>query len=266
MRQGVFLMPWVLIALPMFIGGIVSGEAGLFVAAMMMSLIYAPLVYGVCVYTRLIISPEGVDLRQMGFRLQSSWDNIEALDRTPGQEGFVLREPMEGKGAVRLANTSGVRIVVSGAAMPAYTGGRQDLVAQLRFIPIEPFAYWMKKGDLGDVISHFAPRLIDGQPIPPRIVAPPMPLKAKILTGVLIGGSLTLGVLLAGHHLSPAAELWAYRILNGAIIVALAGYSFVNLAYVWLHVRQRKWGWACMSLIFALLAIGGFFAAVGSMP
>ncbi len=124
----------------------------------------------------------------------------------------------------------------------------------------------MKKGDLGDVISHFAPRLIDGQPIPPRIVAPPMPLKAKILTGVLIGGSLTLGVLLAGHHLSPAAKLWAYRILNGAIIVALAGYSLVNLAYVWLHARQRKWGWACMSLIFALLAIGGFFAAVGSMP
>ncbi len=267
-RQGLFLLPWGLIALPMLVAGIVANAPALFAVVILISLIWAPLAYAICIHTRLILSAEGVDLRQLGYRLQSTWDNIESLDTTPRAEGFVLREPLAGKGAIRLANASGVRIVVGGAAMPAYTGGRQDLVAQLRFMPIEPFAYWMKKGDLASVITQHAPRLTDGStPLPaPPAAEPPMSLSAKMMMTVTIVGALALGLALATGLFEAGAEIWIYRILQGAMGVAAGGYTLLNVFNIWQHARLRKWGWAIVSLLFAILAFGAMLVAFSSLP
>jgi hypothetical protein len=268
MRQGLFLLPWGLIALPMLVAGIVANAPALFAVVILISLIWAPLAYAVCIHTRLILSSEGVDLRQLGYRLQSTWNNIEALDTTTRAEGFVLREPLQGKGAIRLANASGVRIVVGGAAMPAYTGGRQDLVAQLRFIPIEPFAHWLKKGDLASVITQYSPKLTDGSTPPPTPLAaePPMSLGAKVMLTVTIVASLALGLALATGLFEEGAEIWIYRILQGAMGIAAGGYTLLNLFNIWQHARQRKWGWAIVSILFAILAFGAMLVAFSSMP
>ena len=37
-----------------------------------------------------------------------------------------------------------------------------QLIAERRFIPIEPFAYWLKKGQLRDDLIRHAPALGDG--------------------------------------------------------------------------------------------------------
>jgi hypothetical protein len=268
LRQMLFLLPWGLIAIPMLIAGIVAKEPALFVVVLLISLIWSPLAYAVCIYTRLIISADGVDLRQLGYRLQSTWDNIDSLDRTPGLEGFVLREPLQGRGALRLASASGLQLVVGGASMPGYTGGRQDLVAQSRFIPIEPFAHWLKKGDLASVIAQHAPRLMDGSTPapPPPAAAAPMSLGTKVMLTVTIAGSLALGLALATGQFNAGAEIWIYRILQGAMGVAAGVYAIVNLVNIVRHAKHNHWGWAFVSLLFAILAFCGMLVMFSDMP
>jgi hypothetical protein len=100
--------------------------------------------------TRLVLSEAGVRLRQAGYQLEAGWADIEDLDLTPHRESFVTREPMAGKGAVRLA-----RFRVS----PLYDAEQQRLLAERRLIPIEAFAWHLRRGAMRADIEHLAPRL-----------------------------------------------------------------------------------------------------------
>ncbi|MGQ0762131.1 MAG: hypothetical protein ACT4OT_08965 [Acidobacteriota bacterium] len=60
----------------------------------------------------------------------------------PGSQGLVLHHPMECRGAI-----------VFGAARNVgglFNEEQIQLIAERRFVPIEPFAYWLKKGQLHD--------------------------------------------------------------------------------------------------------------------
>jgi hypothetical protein len=100
--------------------------------------------------TRLVLSETGVRLRQAGYRLEAGWADIEDLDLTPRREGFVTHEPMAGKGAARLA-----RFRVS----PLYDAEQQRLIAERRLIPIDAFAWHLRRGAMREDIERFAPHL-----------------------------------------------------------------------------------------------------------
>lgn len=105
--------------------------------------------------TRLELSATGVRLRQTGYELAARWDDIEDLRLTPGREGFVTRAPMAGKGAARLA-----RLRFAGAANVAlYDAEQQSLLAERRFIPIEAFAWHLRRGGMREDIVRSAPHL-----------------------------------------------------------------------------------------------------------
>ncbi len=105
--------------------------------------------------TRLELSEEGVRLHQAGYRLAAIWADIETLDLTPRREGFVTRAPMTGRGSTRLAR---FRFAGTGTA-PLYDAAQQALLAEQRLIPIEAFAWHLRRGSMGQDIALFAPQL-----------------------------------------------------------------------------------------------------------
>ena len=105
--------------------------------------------------TRLELSPEGLCLRQTGYRLSARWSDIVDLRLTRGREGFVTREPMVGKGAARLAAFRDVGL----RGFELYDAEQQQLLAERRLIPIEAFAWHLRRGAMGRDIARFAPHL-----------------------------------------------------------------------------------------------------------
>src|SRR5690606_19601184 len=73
-----------------------------------------------------------------------------------GAEGFVTRAPIGGKGAARSATTS--QMSLRGVSL--YDSDRRNLIAARRFIPIDAFAHWLRRGDLRDVLREYAPTLM----------------------------------------------------------------------------------------------------------
>ncbi|MCA9179313.1 MAG: hypothetical protein KDB14_32870 [Planctomycetales bacterium] len=151
-RQAVFYVMWATFAGPCLVGGTLAKHEGVLVVGIFISILFAPVFVLVSWLVRLNLSEEGVDLKQLGYSLSTPWSNVVEFDATRGREGFVLREAMECKGAYKLANVVGRSVGVNN---PIYRGGRPDLVAQRRFIPIEPFGFWIRHGTLRDVIQQF---------------------------------------------------------------------------------------------------------------
>ena len=249
---------WSLVVAPgvLFIGlfgvlGIVARSGGLLAAAALVLVIYTPVIFIVW-RTRLILSSEGVDLRQLGYRLSTPWSNIAAVDRTPGREGFVLSQPLESRGAHRLGGMADVQITSSGVTMAGYQGGRSDLVAQRRFIPIEAFGYWFKRGDLESVIRRFVP---DVNMESHELAVPSMPLRRKILVIAIIVVSGSLGLLIGSGVLPTSVNDFFIRILNSVtalccLIVGLAGLS----STVHFAIKKRP-ALAILALAAALISL-----------
>lgn len=120
----------------------------------MFFLVFAAAMYLLLRYTRLVLSADGVKLYQFGYRLETDWDNVTGLYDMPGAQGLVLRRPMGCPGAA-----------VFGAARNVgglFNEEQTQLIAERRFIPIEPFAYWFKHGQLRDDLIRRAPALGGG--------------------------------------------------------------------------------------------------------
>jgi hypothetical protein len=109
-------------------------------------------------YTRLVLSADGVKLRQFGYALETGWDNVAALDDSPDGEGLVLRRPMECRGAYTLSTFRNTG--VKGAAL--FSGEQLGLIAERRLIPLNAFAYRLKNGGLRDDLARRAPALRGG--------------------------------------------------------------------------------------------------------
>jgi len=105
---------------------------------------------------RLELSPDGARLRQTGYALKARWSDICELRLSPGREGFVTREPMQGRGAGLLASFRGVALTPGGQF---YDPEQRELLSQRRFIPIEAFAWHLVHGNMGEDVARFAPHL-----------------------------------------------------------------------------------------------------------
>jgi hypothetical protein len=127
--------------------------AGLFMAAMT-GVLFLPIAWVSLRYPRLILNGEGIELQQFGWRLSSSWDNVASL-AYGGQIGIVTRDPMKGSGAGRLAAFG--NMTMEGA--PFYMEEARRLIAERRYMPLDPCSYWLWRGDLGQELIKRAPWL-----------------------------------------------------------------------------------------------------------
>ena len=114
----------------------------------------ACLLYLLLRYSRLELTERGIKLYQIGYTLETEWDNVAALYDVGGAEGLVLHRPMQGRGASVLR---GFRHTGAGAGVRLYNHEQVPLLAERRFIPIEAFAYWLKHGRLRDDLLRHAP-------------------------------------------------------------------------------------------------------------
>lgn len=153
---------WILIGpmLALLVGLALASDAGerasLLATTALVFLIVLPFHF-IVGRTRLALSDRGVSLKQTGYALSARWDEIEALDLTPRREGFITRGPISGPGAARLA---GFRFAGTPGA-PLYDEVQQGLLAERRLIPIEAFAWHLRRGRMRDDIARFAPHLAD---------------------------------------------------------------------------------------------------------
>lgn len=104
---------------------------------------------------KLTLSPAGVKLKQAGYKLETSWENIVGLLLERGGEAFITGAPLTGKGASLLAWTSNVG--VAGAAF--YDQQQRELLQAGQLIPIEAFGWHFKHGNLAADIARYAPHL-----------------------------------------------------------------------------------------------------------
>jgi hypothetical protein len=117
-------------------------------------LVFAAVMYLIMRYTRLVLSSEGVKLYQFGYKLETAWSNVANLYDMPGAQGLVLHRPMDCRGAKVFGAFRNVGEL--------FNEEQIQLIAERRFIPIGPFAYWLKHGQLRDDLIRRAPALGNG--------------------------------------------------------------------------------------------------------
>lgn len=148
-----------LIPATLVIASMISGETEILGAGMVVFLMQSPfvlLLLWAAKAPRLILSESGIELHWVvGKKLFVNWEQIECLSPLPGHEGFVLRQPLAGRSADRLAATAGIRI--NGA--PMYSPIEENTIADRKWIPLRAFAGWLWKGPLLADLERLAPRL-----------------------------------------------------------------------------------------------------------
>jgi hypothetical protein len=164
-RRWALIAVWLLLAMPLAFGGLLADPA-LLIAAAVVSVVFLPLIaLTAWWYPRLVLTPAGVTLVHIGWSLEVPWERVASLRSNPGSEGLVLREPLDTPGAWRLFRASQVA--------PYYGPDQLALIAERRFVPIEPFAYWLRRGELArDLVRHAPWAMADtakraGSPKPP---------------------------------------------------------------------------------------------------
>lgn len=105
--------------------------------------------------TYVALTPDGVELHQLGMQLRAQWADVSALSLRRGREGFLVERPLEGRGAARLAALTNVG--VGGA--PFYDDEQRQHLHEHRLIPIEAFAWHVQHGTLAREVARLAPHV-----------------------------------------------------------------------------------------------------------
>jgi hypothetical protein len=210
---------------------------------------------------RLVLTAQGIELRGYQGRkpyLATTWQNVAALrfDKA-GAEGLVVKEPLDGRHAEGLTRYRNV--VINGA--PLNDDEKRLLLGEKRFFPIDPFAYWIKHGDLWEQIREHAPWLADaqGQPVGyrPRIPEKPWTRKKTVLLVILIVYLIVLGP--AALALPPKGQAIVFGSLTAVMGVSVALYALNNLVAAYFHLRRKHFQeaalWSAMGLIQVLVAL-----------
>jgi len=163
-RRRLLAAIWGLFTLPLVVGGLVSGDAAALVsgglAGLILGLIFLATAWR---HPRLVLSRDGIALHQLGYELATGWANVAALHRGPGRAGLVLRQPLTGRGAERLA-LAARSMNRAGGPLRQYPPEVLERIAARCYIPIEPFQYWLDHGDLERRLVQHAPWLAAGEP------------------------------------------------------------------------------------------------------
>ena len=202
--------------------------------------------------TRLELSPDGIRSRSPGQTVETSWANVSGVRLGGMQPGFTTNEPMNGKGAHRLAAYSG--LTMNGA--PMYDSETRAWVEARRFIPLKPFGWHLKHGDLVGEVGRLAPQvhlqeaLVAARQPKPAGAARTGDTRATWL--IVLGSVLLAGGFVAlivhfpkmGHHLYALLLCLAFPILAlQTFLAALSmfrkraifmGILLVLLSMVWL--------------------------------
>lgn len=241
---------WALFAIPLAVGGLVSGEPALLVVAFVFSAIALPFFMWAVRIARLTITPEGIELRQAAATLRTTWENVEEIRLVRGAEGIVTRTPIEGKGAERYATTS--QLVIRGA--PLYDEHRRGLLAEKRFIPIEPFGHWLRKGDLRQVLSRYAPDLVR-QAEETAIVEAQRPQKLSTNQILAISAIVVISIGVGLWSAMQPDQPIVIQILLGLVALALAAMALRNVLSAVNLFRARRFGSGLFWGSFAALQI-----------
>jgi hypothetical protein len=210
------------------------------------------------------VETRGLHGRKAG--LSTPWKNIAAIRLEPrGAEGLILKEPLEGHAAERLARFRGMR--VNGA--PLYDEEKRLLLGEGRYFPIEVFAHWIRHGDLWEQIREHAPWLADaqGQPVAysPRSPVEPWTWKKTAWLVTIVTLLFGLGILLS--VMPPRAQAIAFHSVSGILGVCMAVYGLNNLWAGTAHLRRKHFLegglWLAMGIIQVLLAMSIFGEIVG---
>lgn len=218
-------------------------------------------------FTRLAVSAEGIELRQLGYRLQTPWSNVADFYGRSGRQGFVLHAPLTGKGPDKLAFASDLRI--NGA--PMYDDVQRSLLAQRRFIPIEAFAAHLRGGALIDAVRRHAPALVEAMRDTGRWqqpASPGDPPSRRRRTGLMV--ALTATVVLAAAWIGLTEPPWADPVFGATLAVAMvlaAVASTASALRAW-RERQRTWCvlFAAQGVVCALIAAAAVHRLIVMAP
>jgi hypothetical protein len=257
-RRNALLGVWLFLTLPLAVAGVWLSEPGLLVSAALISAIMVPIVVLVLRAARLHVSNDGIELRQLGLRVATPWDNVAGVRLVRGREGIVLHRPLEGKGAARLA--AGAAIRIRGASF--YDAEQQQLILEHRFIPIEAFAYWLEHGDLRQVLQMRLPTSVAfesaARVAPERLTGGRLALVVAIIAAALAGG---FALAMAPPETRGRVE-WMLAI---PIALAMLVYAAGNAMAAWRYLKHGSIGWfllwAAMAVVQGLLAIAIWEAA-----
>ena len=270
-RRGIFAGIGLIFMIPMFVGALITREAGLAVGGVVFLLIWAPC-YWLVHSARLILSAEGVQFRQFGYNLASPWENVVRLWLIKGQQGFELSRPMENYSAKLLAGTAETRITMQGVPMDFVPGEhRKGLVVDRKFIPAEAFAYYFDRGNLLADIRRYAPQIADDPLRDADLVATatetdqkPMGIAGWVALGSIVAVALTLGILMGTNSVPENVQRGAVTVIEGLIFLALGAYGVVNIVSSYNYARTGRWGRAALTAVFALLQVLICLAILGN--
>lgn len=247
----------VILSVPLFVPGV--REVGIFMS--LFGVLVAVGTDRLVSYARLELSQAGVRARAFRETVETTWPNIARVRLDHGAEGFVTQAPMEGAGAQRMAAGSGVMM----NGVPLYDAEQRRLMEERRFIPLKPFAWHLRHGDLAAEIQRFAPslhlpeqlaaELLPKPPKPPRTPAQRRKLWLFWLTmAAILIPLILLGIFAPRLYRNLEALIWsvllpcaALHSLHGAWQSFRRGAIFLGICLV---VS------ALMLLCFALLSIG----------
>lgn len=256
-RRNALIVAGLFMTVPLALAGLLLAETALLITAVLVAAIVLPIFLLALGRARLRVSDEGVELRQLGWRVATPWHNVAGVRLDRGGEGLILHQPLSGKGAERLAAASAITFHGS----PLYDAERLDLIAARRFIPIEAFAYWLEHGDLRAILSDRVPALsAPGAWTPPQPTR--LPRRRLALIVAIISAALGLGIVLAFS--SPQAQARAERLMGIPVAMAVAVYTVVNVGAAVRHLRAGRYAWAALWALMALVQALIVAAILGS--
>lgn len=228
------LGPFVLIGLMVLVFGEPGsrGAGGVIIAMMLPWLVWWHWWSG---RIQLRVTRDGLTLSEGRRTMEATWSNIERIRVDKGRESIVLKEPVHGKAAERLASLRG--FMMSG--QPMYDEEQRLLMADHRIIPIQAFAYLMRNGTLQRSMEPFAPALAAATSAAmeeqkraaslPRPPASPAEQRKNLYIFLVLAVSFGLGIYLA---VAPTlVSAWVITTLYAVVmplVALLAAWSSWN--------------------------------------
>jgi hypothetical protein len=241
-----------------------SGVAfgGVFLA-LLSSALFLPIIWVIWRYPRLLLSGAGIEVQQFGWRLASRWENVTNLSHG-GQIGLVTREAMAGSGAARLAAFGDMTL----GGAPFYVEDARRLIAERRYMPLDPFSHWLWHGDLGQELTRRAPWLeselalavaehSQQRGLLSRLLVDaegrPVALKSLLVPLAII--VLAIGLASVGGRLGPVVE----AVIAGLLGLVLAKSAIGNFVAAAGYLRRRQYAvgllWAGLATVMLLTVL-----------